>query len=319
MMFTDTTFLPKSHQSMKIHPLRFHCLVTPAAALGISCLMLLSSASQAQEQAIATKMLKQLESPDLDSQMDALETLATSLDPRIPDACLPLLKSQGMSIRRKAARAIGSRWQQVPKERVKVFTDALKTNLKSGEPGLVNMSRRGIALLNRTYDNDMFSRSKNRRWVIYERHGKPCLIDTRTHTEELLGFEVEGKFFPAYGNEAIAPFCFWHPKQEMAAMETLIFRRPREIWIWRHGAGLRPIHEKEVMDLLKPTQGEIVPGAGIHMEVARWKGGSLEFKVDYTSRIEEVFVDHSALVRWDSTTDKLMALEDTVDGTRKIE
>jgi hypothetical protein len=56
------------------------------------------------------------------------------------------------------------------------------------------MSRRGIALLKRTYDNDMFSRSKNRRWVIYERYGKPCLIDTRNHTEELLGCEVEGKF-----------------------------------------------------------------------------------------------------------------------------
>lgn len=41
----------------------------------------ISSAAQVQEQTIATKMLKQLESPDLDSQMDALDTLATSLDP----------------------------------------------------------------------------------------------------------------------------------------------------------------------------------------------------------------------------------------------
>lgn len=264
-------------------------------------------------------MLKQLESPDLDSQMDALDTLATSLDPRIPDACLPLLKSQGMSIRRKAARAIGSRWQQIPKDRVKVFTDALKTNLNSDEPGLVNMSRRGIALLKRTYDNNMFSRSKNRRWVIYERHGKPCLIDTRTYTEELLGFEVEGKFFPAYGNEAIAPCCLWHPKQEMVAMETLIFRRPREIWIWRHGAGLRPIHQQEVIDLLKPAKGQIVAGAGIHLEVERWKSANLEFKVEYTSMVDEVFIDHTAQVRWDSATDKLQLLRDTMDGTRKIE
>jgi len=108
--------------------------------------------------------------------MEALNSLATSLDPRIPDACLPLLKSPGMSIRRKAARAIGSRWQQIPKERGQTFVDALKVNLNSDERALVNMSRRGIGLLQRTYDNDMFSRSKNGRWVVYERYGKPCLI-----------------------------------------------------------------------------------------------------------------------------------------------
>lgn len=287
--------------------------------MGVSCMSVVTSAAQVLEQTIETKILKQLEKPDLDSQMDALDTLATSLDPRIPEACLPLLKSQGMSIRRKAARAIGSRWHQIPKDRIKIFTDALKFNLKASEPGLVNMSRRGIALLNRTYDNDMFSRSRNRRWVIYERHGKPCLIDTRNHTEELLGAEVEGKFFPAYGNEPIAPFCFWHPKLEMAAMETLIFRRPREIWIWKHGTGLRPIHEKEVMDLLKPAQGEILPGAGIYMEIQRWKGSTLEFKVDYSSRIHDTFIDHTAVVRWDSATNKLQTLNDTVEGTRKME
>ncbi len=98
-----------------------------------------------------------------------------------------------------------------------------------------------------------------------------------------------------------------------------IFRRPREIWIWRHGAGLRPIHEQEVIDLLKPAQGEIVPGAGIYMEVEGWKGGTLEFKVDYSSRIDEVITDHAARVRWDSATDKLQFFRDTVDGTRKIE
>lgn len=33
----------------------------------------------------------------------------------------------------------------------------------------------------------VFSRSPSKRWVIDERHGKPCLIDTRTSTEEWLG------------------------------------------------------------------------------------------------------------------------------------
>jgi hypothetical protein len=282
-------------------------------------MIFLSSILPAQDPFWEIEMLKQLQSPNLDSQMEGLDALATSLDPRIPDACLPLLKSGGTSIRRKAARAIGSRWQQIPKERVKTFVDALKVNLKSDEHGLVNMSRRGIALLKRTYDNDMFSRSKNRRWVIYERYGKPCLIDTRNHTEELLGFEVEGKFDPAYGNKAIAPSCFWHPKQDMAAMEILIFRHPREIWVWRHGSGLRPIHEKEVIKLLNSAQGKIIPGAGINMDVVRWKGETLEFNVDYTSIVDGYFIDHTALLQWDSATDKLRGLGDRVDGTRKIE
>jgi hypothetical protein len=227
---------------MKPIPLQFLAKAAPAAAMGISFLLLGSPALPAQdeEQAFAARMLRQMASPDLDAQMEGLDALATSLDPRIPDACLPLLKSGGTSIRRKAARAIGSRWHQIPKERVAVFVEALRVNLKDEDSGLANMSRRGIALLKRTYDNDMFSRSKNRRWVVYERRGKPCLIDTRNHSEELLGSDTEGKFYPAYGNEPVAPSCFWHPKKEMVAMEILIFRWPREIWVWRHEGAFAP-------------------------------------------------------------------------------
>jgi hypothetical protein len=146
---------------MTPNPFQFLSNAKPSAVMGISCLLLVSPALQAQdeEQAFATKMLRQMASSDLAAQIEGLDALATSLDSRIPDACLPLLKSGGTLIRRKAARAIGSRWQQIPKERVKAFDDALKVNLNSEERGLVNMSRRGIALLKRTYNNDMFSRS----------------------------------------------------------------------------------------------------------------------------------------------------------------
>lgn len=55
----------------------------------------------------------------------------------------------------------------------------------------------------------------------------------------------------------------------------LIFRRPRESWVWRHGSGLRPIHQKELVELLKPAQGGIIPG-GIYMDVERRKADTLE-------------------------------------------
>jgi hypothetical protein len=297
--------LSNGHSRVSLAILSFFLLVSPAVR------------GQDDEQAFATKMLVQMASPDLDAQMEGLDALATSLDPRIPDACLPLLKSGGTSIRRKAARAIGSRWWQIPKERVPTFVEALKVNLKDEDSGLVNMSRRGIALLKRTYDNDMFSRSKNRRWVVYERHGKPCLIDTRNHSEELLGSDTEGKFYPAYGNEAVAPSSFWHPKKEMVAMEILIFRWPRGIWVWRHEGGLRPFHVKELADLVKPANVEI--GPVVDMNVKGWTGNSLDITMSYSTTVGENFIDRTAHLRWDSTTDKLQVVSDTVDGTRKIE
>lgn len=30
--------------------------------------------------------------------------------------------------------------------------------------------------------------------------------------------DVDGDFYPAYGNEEVSPYCIWHPKEEMAAM-----------------------------------------------------------------------------------------------------
>ena len=69
----------------------------------------------------------------------------------------------------------------------------------------------------------MFSRSPGKRWVIDERHGKPCLIDARTSTEEWLGATTEGKFMPAYGNEPLTNDCHWHPRQDMVVLQVRNF------------------------------------------------------------------------------------------------
>src|SRR5215475_11962448 len=72
--------------------------------------------------------LPQLKDKDPDVRVEAVRQLQTSLDSRIPEAMLPLLSDEGNSIRRLAARAIGSRWWQIPKERVSQSVQALRRN-----------------------------------------------------------------------------------------------------------------------------------------------------------------------------------------------
>jgi len=152
----------------------------------------------------------ELNSPDPDVRIAAVRALQTSLDPRIPDAMLPLLADEGNSIRRLAARAIGSRWWQIPKEKVPQFITALRRNENSDFDDERNMVARAIGLMTRDYTSKMFACSANKHWVIYERRWLPCLIDTKTDTEELLdwprdetlGLEL---FLPAIGNELLHP------------------------------------------------------------------------------------------------------------------
>jgi hypothetical protein len=131
--------------------------------------------------------LVKLKNSSADVRLEALRDLQTSLDLRIPDAMLPLLSDEGNSIRRLAARAIGSRWWQIAKERMPEFVTALHRNDKTEFEDEKNMIDRAVGLLTREYSGDMFARSANKRWVIYERRGLPCLIDTQTEPEELLG------------------------------------------------------------------------------------------------------------------------------------
>ncbi len=245
-----------------------------------------------------------------EDQLDALRSIATSLDPRIPAACLPLLRSPGDSLQRNAARAIGSRWWQIPQNELATYVRALKANLGTDKGPSLSMTRRGIGLLTRTYDGDMFSRSQSKRWVIYERRGKPCLIDSRNHTEELLGFGLEGNFLPAYGNEPLTPSCHWHPKEDMVALDILIFRRPRLLWVWRAAGGLRSFSVEELRRVLKPAQGELSEYAIFSADFNEWKGRDVEFTVDYILGEGDQEIERSARLRWESGSDTLRILSD---------
>src|SRR5689334_3717660 len=73
--------------------------------------------------------LPQLKDKDPEVRLEAVRQLQTSLDSRIPEAMQSLLNDEGNSVRRLAARAIGSRWWQIPKDKIDSYVKALQGNL----------------------------------------------------------------------------------------------------------------------------------------------------------------------------------------------
>jgi hypothetical protein len=272
-----------------------------------------SPLARGQGAAEVESLLKGLGSDDIETRYDAMFKLQTCLDPRVPDACLAVLKKEGGTIRRWAARAIGSRWWQIPKERVPVFTKALKEHLDSEHDGLPNMSRRGIALLNRDYTGPMVSRSSNKRWVVYERYGLPCLIDTRTMTEELLGFPDETKMMCTHFNAPLAPTVKWHPKKEMVAMKMVAHRKLTTVWVWSHGQALREISDEDLLDALGINRNAIQGGAPVFTELVGWKGDNFEFTMSYTAKDG---TDRVATLAWNPAATRVRLVSDQVSRER---
>jgi hypothetical protein len=242
--------------------------------------------------------LAQLKKPEPDTRIAALRELETSLDPRIPDAMFPLLSDEGNSIRRLAARAIGSRWWQISNE-MPEFVEALRRNKKSEFEDERNMIARAIGLLKRDYASEMFACSTNKRWAIYERRGLPCLIDAKTDTEELLGWPREESlglelFMPAMGNDTLSKSVSWHPAKEAVAFSILQSRRATTVWVWQHQFGLCKLARSELIKLLH-SKGVIDEPNPITAEVKEWKGDELHVSVGWGRYDEE----QGAVVAWD--------------------
>jgi hypothetical protein len=251
----------------------------------------------------ADALLAQLKNPNPETRIAAVRELQTSLHPRVPDAMLSLLSDEGNSIRRLAARAIGSRWWQIPKENVPQFVQALRRNEKSEFEDERNMVARGIGLLTRDYKSKMFARGGNGRWVVYERRGLPCLIDTTTDTEELFGWPrdesttSEGMLLPALGNEPLAGAVVWHPTKEVVAFSVLKSRRSVLLWIWEHGVGLKKLEPAKLMELLKLKEPVEEPNP-FTADIKEWKDNKLNVSVSWGRD------DQSAVVAWDLSAHK---------------
>ena len=251
-----------------------------------------------------------LKDRDPEVRIAALRELQTSLDPRLPDALLDLLGDEGNSIRRLAARGVGSRWWQIPMERVPDFVKALRRNEKSEFEDEVNMIHRALALLQRDYSGTMLARSPNKRWVIYERHGLPCLIDTTTDTEESLGWTGGHTvwFDVAWGNSTLEKSVLWQPGGEIAAMSILLGRKEGTLWIWRHRAGLRKVALGEIVKALGVRESDVLPGGGFFTEIKGWKGDELRFDATFITTRKGELTERTATLVWNAEKNALRVI-----------
>ncbi len=241
--------------------------------------------------------------PEAEERLEALRALHTTLDPRLPDAMLSLLTDEGNSVRRLAARGIGSRWWQISKDRVGTFVAALQPNLESEFDDEKEMAQRAVGLLQRDYRGSSFNRSPNGRWVVYERYCLPCLIDTASETEELLGWDPE-RYLLAFPPGDMSDRVIWHPAGEMAAIGFNLNRRISSLWIWREGQSLRPISLEEMTALLKGD--DPLDQIWFYATPTGWRGEDLLFTVEYSVVPSDADpVDYQATLGWNAKTDRL--------------
>lgn len=281
--------------------------------IGIFICFVAGSPLLGQEPAAPTAdvALRQLSNSDPEIRLEAVGELQTSLDPRVPGAMLPMLADEGNSIRRLAARAVGSRWWQISEAEVPTFLGALKRNASSPHDDEVNMVHRAQGLLTRTYEGNMFARSADKRWVVYERYGHPCLIDTKSDTEELLGWK-EGEYaalISSWGNGPTSESILWHPKRPMAAFNMLLSRKAGTLWVWKHGTPLRKLDIDELLKTVQTPDAMAEPFGGYFVDDIAWKGDELRFTFSYTSAKGEEYTDYNCALAWDSAKDKLRLIE----------
>lgn len=276
----------------------------------IGALLFLPSTLCAQEaNPVNEEWIARLRDADMEVRIGALRELQTSLDPRLPEAFLPLLRDEGNSIRRLAARGVGSRYWQIPAKRKPVFLEALARNVASERDDERNMAARATGLLTGKYDGPMFGRSPDRRWVLYERYGLPCLIDTRSKTEELLGWDpagrYEGRLAAAWGNGTVERSVLWHPAKEIVALNITIGRKASTVWVWRHKKGIRKFEHHELRELVGYRDDEINGGAGFYSDIDAWHGDELRISVDFGLKRGNKFIDVRAVFGWEITTEAL--------------
>jgi hypothetical protein len=207
----------------------------------------------------ADRLQARLHSPEIAIRRSAIDQIQTLDRAWIPEACLPLLKDEGDSIRRQAARAIGSRFDQIPEDRRAAFLAALRICAKDGPEDVTLIANRAIGLLTGKEASAAFSRSPDGRWVLCEQRRLPVVADRRLRTRQFLSLihpdsemistdevvhngELEDVDHPTkllklmVTNEPVGDLFEprWHPKGDALALQPDIQRRYyRPIAIWR--------------------------------------------------------------------------------------
>lgn len=219
-----------------------------------------------------------LASPDIAVRRAAVEAIQTQDDPRIPAACLPLLKDEGLSTRRQAARAIGSRFFDVPADQKKVYLEALRQCADQAPEGTVVVCQRAIGLLTGNYDCPSFSVGPKNKWVLYERRRLPVIAPVKGGNHQLLspvwnGWEDKKELLRLMEtNESIVDLFapHWHPGGESVAFTMVLQRRYfHPIFIWSADAAEVKVLEPKALKSLLPSR---YPDWGTTTDFVRWDG-----------------------------------------------
>lgn len=225
-----------------------------------------------------SKSIADLSSPDVNVRRKAIDAIQTLDDPAIPAACLPLLKDEGFSIRRQAARAIGSRFSDITKDQRKTYVDALKTCAKEGPEDVTLICQRAIGLLTENYRFPSFSVGPKKKWLLYERRRLPVIAPLKggPHTlvspvaidfngkPDLLKMEVTNES----AQELFDPH--WHPGGEALAFTMKLQRRfYTPVCIWSATSDKIMILEARSLKGVLPSR---YPAWGTTTEFARWDG-----------------------------------------------
>ncbi len=199
-------------------------------------------------------------------------------DPGIPAACFPLLKDEGASIRRQAARAIGSRFFDVPAERKKAYLVALKECAALGPDANSLICQRAIGLLTGDFSFPSFSVGPRKKWALYERRKLPVITLVKGGNHELLSpvwTAPNGEpelLKMAVTNESAGELFspHWHSSGEAVAFTMKLQRRFfHPIFVW--SAGLPDVKVLEPRSL-KPLLPPRYPNWGTTSDFVKWDG-----------------------------------------------
>ncbi|MGC3988111.1 MAG: HEAT repeat domain-containing protein [Chthoniobacteraceae bacterium] len=251
------------------------------------------------------RLLGNLRSPDLKVRRTAVDDIQLVEDPRIPEACLPLLADEGLSIRRQAARAIGSRFYQIDTAQLPTYTAALREYQRTATEEPRGVATRALGLLQRDFSSPMFSVSPNRKWVLYEQRRRPMIADLALHNRQLLAPTippddvsnhfapqtrvVDGEIQEGPGRssllklmttngpvaEQFAP-C-WRPDGSAVALQPEIQARFfRPVCIWRASDRACRVFTHS---MFRRFYGKHFPHWSTYMEIEAWKGNKVVLHV----------------------------------------
>lgn len=200
--------------------------------------------------------LGKLSSKDAETRLEGLCELENSEDPRVAERCIALLSDKGNTVKRKAARMIGSRARLIPKSQRPKYIASLKdAATKEEDTFYASYVRRALGILENDFSNSMFEKSPDGRFAVYERLGVPEVIDMKTGEFKLLvAHGEEGEpIVDRYGSGNFEGSVFWEKSSRAFAVALASGRHSVALLVWVPSKGIiRGIEAPAVLERIVP-------------------------------------------------------------------